>query len=420
MWTPGRRTSAPRRDGSYLITGGLGDLGLLTARWLAERGAGTLVLMGRNPPSDAATAAIRDLEATGAKVRVTLGDVGQAADLRRVLDEIDGELPRLRGVVHAAGVLDDGALMRLDWQQFARVMAPKVDGAWLLHTLTRDRPLDLFVLYSSTAAILGTPGQANHAAANAFMDALAHRRRAVGLPALSIGWGIWSEIGSAAARGAVERVAEQGAGAITPQDGLRALETVLAMGRAHVAVQPIDWQRYLAAAGETPSWLAEVARDARSHASPATADRAPPAPAPGLALVELLAAAAEDDRREILLAHVHEQVLQVIGLGNGQSIDPLQPLSGLGVDSLMAVELRNRLGKSLAVSRPLPATLVFDYPTVSDISGYLAREVLGLEDAPAQTGPGDLLEDIEGLSEDEVDRLFADIAHPRAGAPSWP
>jgi acyl carrier protein len=320
-------------------------------------------------------------------------------------------------------VLEDGALVRLDWQQVARVLAPKVDGAWLLHALTREQDLDFFVLYSSVASILGSSGQASHAAANAFLDALAHHRRAAGLPALSIGWGVWSEIGSAAARGTVERVAELGAGAIAPLEGLQLLERLLGTDRAYLAVQPIDWTRYLAPLGETPPWLGEVAREARA---PLTATRhgAVPAPPPtGDKVLQQLATAPASDRGEILLAHVHEQVLQVIGLSNGQSIDPLQPLSHLGVDSLMAVELRNRLGKSLAVRRPLPATLVFDYPTIGDISGYLAREVLGLEDAQARA-PGvprsaDLLEDIESLSEDEVDELFADMARPRAGASPW-
>jgi hypothetical protein len=213
-----------------------------------------------------------------------------------------------------------------------------------------------------------------------------------------------------------ERIAGQGIGAIDPQTGIEILEQLLASEHAYVAVQPVDWSRYLSATGSVPKWLSELPRQARRRAAPtvevhgvAVVPRSEPAPP----LEERLAAAAAGERRELLLEHVHEQVVRVIGLRPGEQVDPRQPLNELGVDSLMAVELRNRLVASLGAKRALPATLVFDHPTIAALTDYLAREVLSLTspaptDVPAEAPP-DLLEQIEGLSDAEVERLFAGI-----------
>jgi acyl transferase domain-containing protein/NADPH:quinone reductase-like Zn-dependent oxidoreductase len=405
----------PRAGASYLITGGLGGLGLLTAQWLVRRGAESVVLMARREPDEAALHAVREMEQQGARVTIVRGDVSRERDVRNALDRIDRELPPLRGIIHSAGVLEDGALLRHEWAQFARVLAPKVTGAWLLHTLTRGRELDCFVLYSSIAAILGSAGQGNHATANAFLDGLAASRRAEGLPALSIGWGVWSEIGSAASRGVAERLATQGVGAITPDAGTALIEELLSSNRSYVAVQPMDWTRGAGASGEERAspWLSRVVRriDAGGGMRELRNDATVKVQAaPVATLMERLAATPPDDQRELLLAQVTAQVAKVIG-GTGAAIDSLQALSDLGVDSLMAVELRNRLGAMVAAARPLPATLVFDHPTVSAIADYLAREVLRLDWArPAakdHAPPVDLLDSIESMSDEDVERLFA-------------
>ncbi|HEV2132161.1 MAG TPA: beta-ketoacyl reductase, partial [Longimicrobiaceae bacterium] len=244
-----------------------------------------------------------------------------------------------------------------------------------------------------------------------------HHRRAAGHPALSIGWGVWSQIGSAAERGMAERVASWGAGAIAPEEGLRVLELLVSGERPYVAVQPIDWSSYLSAMGEVAPWLSEVAHPAaerndaafdrgRMEAARQKAAAQPP-------LLARLAAAAPGDQRELLMAHVHEQVVRVIGLGAGEKVDPRQPLSDLGIDSLMALELRNRLGPSVGAQHTLPATLVFDHPTITALTQYLAREVLALDWAAAAATPAaqpaDLLNGIESLSDEEVERLFAGI-----------
>ncbi|HEY9226744.1 MAG TPA: SDR family NAD(P)-dependent oxidoreductase, partial [Gemmatimonadaceae bacterium] len=190
--------SQVRADATYLVTGGLGGLGLLVARSLAADGARHLVLMGRRAPSATAQATIDQLVASGVQVVVATADVAQAADVQRVIAQIATTLPPLRGIVHAAGVVEDAMLADQDAGRFSRVLAPKVAGTWNLHTLTREFPLDFFVLFSSGAALLGSPGQGNYAAANLFLDALAHQRHAHGLPALSINWGSWAEVGMAA------------------------------------------------------------------------------------------------------------------------------------------------------------------------------------------------------------------------------
>ena len=220
-------TPAIRPDGCYVITGGVGGLGLAVARWLAQRGAKGLLLMSRRAASTEAAAAIETLRGEGAEVRVVQGDVASATDVGRALAEARAILGPVRGVVHAAGQLDDGVLLEQDWARFAGVMAAKVAGAWHLHTLTRDDDLDLFVLFSSVASLLGSPGQGNHAAANAYLDALAHHRRALGLCGLSINWGAWSEIGAAARADRERRIQLQGIDSMTPAEALAALEAAL-------------------------------------------------------------------------------------------------------------------------------------------------------------------------------------------------
>ena len=183
--------AAIRPDATYLITGGLGGLGLAVAAWLAERGARHVVLNGRRAPDAAAEAAIAALRAGGLTVRVALADVAQAAEVDRLLAELDATMPALAGVIHSVGLLRDGAVAHQEWGRFAEVLGPKALGARQLHRATLGRALDFFVLFSSTAGVLGNRGQANHAAANVFLDALARHRRSLGLPGLSVDWGAW-------------------------------------------------------------------------------------------------------------------------------------------------------------------------------------------------------------------------------------
>ena len=189
-----------RSDGTYLITGGLGGLGLLVAQWMVQQGARHLVLLGRGDATSLTREAISALEEAGARVVVARADVAQEEHVAGALVKIHDSIPPLRGIIHAAGVLDDGLLLNQNQERLAAVMAPKVQGAWNLHKLTLSAPLDFFVLFSSLASVLGSPGQGSYAAANSFLDALAHQRRALGLPSLTINWGPWDAVGMVAQR----------------------------------------------------------------------------------------------------------------------------------------------------------------------------------------------------------------------------
>ncbi|MGH7754395.1 MAG: SDR family NAD(P)-dependent oxidoreductase, partial [Gemmatimonadales bacterium] len=263
--------SLVRPDGTYLITGGFGGLGLAVAKWMAEQGARHLVLMGRSGPSQAAQAALDAMQAAGAEVVVARADVTRVEEVAAVLGQIDQRMPPLRGVIHAAALLDDGILLQLTPERFARVMAPKIAGAWTLHTLTRDRPLECFVLFSSMASLLGSPGQGNYAAANAFLDALAQHRRAQGLPGLSINWGPWAEVGQAAAqanRGA--RLALRGLASLTPAQGMQALGRLLRGAPAQGGVMALDlrqWREFYPMAAAAPL-LSHLVREEGSRGQP--------------------------------------------------------------------------------------------------------------------------------------------------------
>ena len=192
-----------RVDGTYLITGGLGGLGLETAKWMAQRGAKHLVLMGRSEPKPSARIIVDQMRQDGIEVSVSQADVSNQADLEQVFGMIKQNMPELRGVVHAAGVLDDGSIPNLTKERMKNVLAPKVDGTWNLHMATSQLPLDFFVLFSSAVSVLGSPGQGNYAAGSAYLDAMAYLRRHQGIPAISINWGPWAEVGLAAE--AIER-----------------------------------------------------------------------------------------------------------------------------------------------------------------------------------------------------------------------
>lgn len=359
----------PVNDGkTYLITGGLGGLGILFARWLAGQGARHLVLSGRSAPGEAAQQALAELRSQGVAVHVVAADVSLQADVSRLFAQLRS-LPALGGVLHAAGVLDDGVLAQQNWSRFQKVLAPKVNAGWYLHEATATLPaLDFFVMFSSIASTLGSPGQSNYAAANAFLDALAVKRRALGLPAQVINWGPWSGAGMASADKVRARLEKNsGFGTITETAGLQSFNELLRAAPVHAAVVPIDWSQVQLAAGlmgiTPPVFLDQLrARTDSQLGQPGSA---------GAELLEQLQRARANERHKLAIDFLRDKVQQVMGLDARPDIR--LPMQELGMDSLMAVELRNAV--SHAMGRALPVAVMFDFPTIQKLAGYLAGQV---------------------------------------------
>ncbi|MGP4048705.1 SDR family NAD(P)-dependent oxidoreductase [Streptomyces sp. 2A115] len=352
-------------DGTVLITGGLGAVGRHIARLLAEHGVQRLVLTSRQGSDDPRTAEVTaELTELGAEVEVAACDVADAAAVAGVLARIGDESP-LRGVVHCAGVLADGVVAELTPERLAQVLRPKVDGAAHLHRLTADAPLDLFLLVSSAAGVVGNAGQSNYAAANVFLDQLAHHRRALGLPGVSVSFGAWAGEGLAAEHADLDRMARLGHRALTPDQGRELVELALRRGAPHLVASALDLPRLreTAATGGTAAalWRSLL-----------------PAPRTGRArgdgLADRLARLPEAERTERVLALVRDEASRALGLRSAESVRPDQPLRELGMDSVTAVELRNRIGTR--IDAKLPATLLFDHPTPARLAEYLLTTAL--------------------------------------------
>jgi acyl transferase domain-containing protein len=337
-----RTAVALHSDATYLVTGGLGGLGLLASEWLVDKGARHLVLTGRRDPSAAALATLERLRAIGAEVRVERIDVSDREPLRALVQACAERRTPLRGVIHCAGIVDDAVIVQQSLASYQRVAAAKVLGGWNLHRATEDIPLDFFVLYSSGAAILGNVGQANYAAANAFLDALATARSLEGKPALGINWGPWAEVGMAAAhanRG--ERLARTGSGSIPPAVGMQILEHLIGLRATNVAVLPIDWTVWSEswpAAAMLP-YLKEVVR-ARSDEQPVPSRRA---------AIERLPKGEQLEHLEAVLREYVSQALKI----PANDLEMTSHLIELGADSLVGIALGHRIAAELEVSIPV-------------------------------------------------------------------
>jgi len=400
-----------RDDATYLVTGGLGGLGLKLAQWLAEHGARHLVLTGRSAPTEEAQTQLNALQNSGVRVAVRRCDIGRRDDLATMLASIADELPPLRGVFHLAGVLDDGVLREQTRERFDRVFAAKAVGAWSLHELTRDLPIDHFVLFSSAAALLGSPGQGNYAAANALLDGLAHERRSQQLPALSVNWGSWADVGMAARLKETQgsRWAEAGIGWIDPDKGLRTLEELMLTEDAQAGVLPMNWPQFFARIpqGAEPRWLSELAAAARQASD--KGDSGPPA------LRVKLEEVTPGERLDTATNHLRRQAAQVLAMDENALPDARRPLNELGFDSLTGVEFCNRVSR--AIGHSLNPTLLFEYPTLESLAGYVVRDLLEMEcDAgtaaatvteaeQAEATQAEALDQVEGMTDDEMDAL---------------
>jgi acyl transferase domain-containing protein/thioesterase domain-containing protein/aryl carrier-like protein len=367
-----------RKDSAYLITGGLGGLGLEVARWLADRGAGRLILLSRTPlpprsewdgiaagsPLAERIEVLRSIEARGAEFQVASVDVANEEQLVRFIDDYrrEGFAP-IRGVVHAAGVLDDRAVMQLDADALTRVIRPKVNGSWHLHHAfngSGQTELDFFILFSSVASIVGSPGQANYAAANAFMDGLAHYRRQKGQPALCINWGPWSETGMAAEARITERLAQAGIRSIPTTDGLAVLECLVQSGPAQVSVMDTDWS----VVGSRMPMMGHSAALSELIESPVAPESETP--------VRVADGHATSPKE--IEAYLRRELAKV--LYRSEDTIPLdRNFIELGLDSIMMMEVLNSVDRDLGLK--LFPKEVFDRPSIQELAPYLAGEITG-------------------------------------------
>ncbi|MEL7329977.1 MAG: L-histidine N(alpha)-methyltransferase, partial [Cyanobacteria bacterium J06559_1] len=370
-----------KAEGTYLITGGTGGLGLATAKWLVTQGAQHMVLLSRGQTeTPAADSWIQQSQKQGIDVRVIQADVSNSPHLQTVFADIKKTMPPLTGVFHAAGVLEDSTLQQLSWSQMKKVLAPKVWGAWNLHQLTEayseTNSLDFFVLYSSAASLLGSPGQGAHVAANSFLDSLAHHRRAQGLPALSINWGPWAEIGSAAGTQAQQQMEQRGVGAIAPHQGIQALAKLLTQpDLTQIGVIPINWSRFRKQGIENDLFFSHFTEQKTKQKESAKASDNPTQTAKSAHWLNQLNQLPPRRRSAFLTEALQTSVSKVLGLPNHKQVEPTVSFFDLGMDSLMAVELKNQIDTQLGQS--ISSTVIFEYPTLQTLSAHLVALVSG-------------------------------------------
>lgn len=359
-------------DRSYLITGGLGALGLHTAAYLAQLGCGDIVLTSRREPTADAQQTIANIsERYRCRIHTWVADVGDEAQVRDLLDRIRAELPPLAGVAHLAGVIDDALLPQQTVERFRTTMQPKALAAWHLHRLTKHDELEFFILYSSGTSVLGAPGQANYAAANAVLDGLVGYRAAQGLPATSINWGPWAQGGMASSDAARSNLGARGLIPLAPGAALNALAEVVAHGIGQVVAVKANWQRAAKLLGSTRPPILEYVLPSDVSATPVDS-----------ALLKQLQEVPEAQLASFLTEHLQNELQQFLGLA--QRPAAASRFLELGMDSLMAVELRNRLLGQFGGAFTITATAVFDYPTIGSLAEYLAAQI---SQSAAPTGP---------------------------------
>ncbi|MEU5736329.1 SDR family NAD(P)-dependent oxidoreductase, partial [Streptomyces antimycoticus] len=381
---PALRTDLPswNPSGTVLVTGGTGALGGHIARWLAQQGAEHLVLTSRRgTAAPGASELVADLEVAGAAVTVAECDVADRAQLAALIAEVGP----LTAVVHTAALLDDATVESLTTEQLHRVLRVKADGAMHLHELTRDMELSAFVLFSSLSGTVGTPGQGNYAPGNAFLDALAECRRAEGLVATSVAWGLWAGGGMGESE-AGEVARRHGVPALSPELAVAALRTAIEQGDTVVTVADIEWERHYAAFTATrPSPLLADLPEVRRLVDAGAASAVEKTGVDRSGLGERLAGLDGAEQRRLLLDMVRRNVAVVLGHTDPESVPSHRAFKELGFDSVTAVEFRNRLGAATGLR--LPATAVFDYPTPLALAEYACSELLGTAAEPLGAEP---------------------------------
>ncbi|MEM7032797.1 MAG: SDR family NAD(P)-dependent oxidoreductase, partial [Chloroflexota bacterium] len=355
LMNPQKMTTV-QSDGCYLITGGLGALGLEVARWLTGQKAKNIVLVGRSAPSKRAEDLIAQLEAKDVHIQTEQANIADQADVQKLLSKIKHPL---RGVIHAAGVVDDGLLIQQSWAGFETTMAAKVTGAWNLHTVTMHLPLDFFICFSSMAAVIGSPGQANYAAANAFMDALAHYRQNQGLPALSINWGPWANGGMATQVNQTmqEKWAALGIQQIHPVEGLQTLAHLLHQPKHQIAVLPINWEKFISPLNQT---LLSNLITKSTLEEPSS-------------FKEQFINSTPEDREPFMVNYLQTIMSQTLDMAI-EELDPSEPLLNFGVGSLMMIELKRSVEQDWGIN--IPVQLLFEGAGLVHVAAFLKDAIL--------------------------------------------
>ncbi len=394
-------------DGTYLITGGLGTLGIRVAQWIVDRGGRHLVLTGRRGvSSNQAEDILNQLKKTGVHILVIKADVADEQEMTAAFDEIRTSMPRLRGVVHAAGVSStDHVIKKMTLDMYESVLRPKVMGGWILHQLTQEMKLDFFVNFSSIASVWGSKGQADYAAANHFLDMLARYRQHCGLSTLSVNWGPWAEGGMATLE-AQAWLTERGVKPLSSPHALAALEHLISAGYVQAALAQMDWKRFKALyEARRPRPLLEQIDVQKKETAMQPAEKS--------SILDRLEKTPIAERRTAFIAHLQGEVAKVLEFEPSRVPDVQQGFFDMGMDSLTAMELKDRLETSMAVS--LPTTLAFDYTTIQTLATYLMSEVLTLATQIDETeAPGEEKNDalagvkakLEQLSEEETEALL--------------
>ena len=381
-----QNTPCQEYRGTYLITGGMGAIGLQVAHWLASQGVEHLVLLGRSEVKPHQIDSLQKLQ-DSTQVTIIKADVADYKQLINVFQQIESNLPPLKGIVHCAGTIDDGTLLQQNWQKFQNVLAAKVQGAWNLHLLSQKYSLDRFVLFSSAASLLGSTAQANYCAANAFLDTLAHGRQAQGLPAISLNWGAWSNTGLATT---TNHLQQKGINTINPQQGINLLKELLTQNTPQIGIISINWSPWQVSNSVTPYYQNLISNKTVVSKKD----------------YKQLLDTNSQQRKQIIIEQISNQVAKILGINNLNNIDRNLGFTELGLDSLGSVELRNKLQTNYDLK--LSASVTFNYPTIKEMANYLLS-ILFVEDKvrPSfKTEYESEINELNKISETEAEELL--------------